>query len=56
VRKIATKTKCQELVELLGFDNVYDALKYYNGSVEVKDQMLSGDEDEGMEGLAALFE
>jgi hypothetical protein len=29
VRKLATKTKCQELVELLGFDNVYEAIAWY---------------------------
>jgi len=56
VRKIATKTKCQKLVELLGFNSVNEALEYYNASVEQREQLLSGDVDEGMEGLAALFE
>jgi hypothetical protein len=37
VRKIVTKTKCQELVELLGFDNVYEAIEWYkSGEVITK--------------------
>jgi hypothetical protein len=50
VRKIEDEAKYLELVELLGFNNVDEALnaalEYYYGGVE----------DEGVEGLAALFE
>jgi hypothetical protein len=48
VRKIATKTKCQELVELLGFDNVYEAIDGIKSSQE-------REINEGVEGLDALF-